>query len=56
MNAVLHAAGVTGPVRFELPFDVDAAGRLTQGTLLVTDEALVAVAGGRAEAAHLEFP
>ena len=54
MNAVLHAAGVTGPVRFELPFDVDAAGRLTQGTLLVTDEALVAVAGGRAEATELD--
>ena len=54
MNAVLHAAGVTGPVRFELPFDVDAAGRLTQGTLLVTDEALVAVAGGRAKATELD--
>ncbi|MCY4482498.1 MAG: ABC transporter ATP-binding protein [Spirochaetaceae bacterium] len=54
MNAVLRAAGVTGPVRFELPFDIDAAGRLTQGTLLVTDEALVAVAGDRADVTALD--
>ncbi|MDE0196097.1 MAG: hypothetical protein OXP08_11165, partial [bacterium] len=54
MNADLRAAGATGPVRFELPFDVDAAGRLTDGTLLVTDQALVAVAGGRAEVTRLD--
>ena len=54
MNAVLGAAGVAGPVRFELPFDIDSAGRLTRGTLLVTDEALVAVAGGRAQATALD--
>ena len=47
MNADLSPAGITGPVRFELPFDVDAGGRFTEGMLLVTDEALVAVAEGR---------
>ena len=54
MNADLRAAEVSGPVRFELPFDVDAAGRFTEGTLLVTDQALVAVAGGRAVVTELD--
>ena len=54
MNAGLEAAGVTGPVRFELPFDVDAAGRFAEGTLLVTDQALVTVAGCRAEVTELD--
>ena len=54
MNAGPHAAGVAGPVRFELPFDVGSDGRLTRGTLLVTDRELVAVAGGRTETIDLD--
>lgn len=46
--------GITDEVRFQLPFDLDAAGRFTEGTLLVTDDVLAVVAGGHTEVTDLD--
>ena len=53
MSTVQAATGVTGAVRFALPYDLDAAGNLVQGRLLVTDHELAAVADGQVAVTEL---